>query len=122
MVLGNATGATALIVIGIACVGFGYGGVTVTGVTGTRILFGMKYYAKNLGFVSVSIGPAAIAVLLCGKLNMSGSFGATFGLIAALGAAAVLCCIAMYGTEKRRKAGLSAEKSEAGRTAEADEV
>jgi MFS family permease len=106
LLVGNNAHSTLLIIAGIALVGFGYGGVTVTGVSGTRILFGMKHYAQNLGLVSVSIGPAAIAVILAGKLNTGGAggFGNIFFLILGFGVIAVVCCLLMHFTEKSRKA------------------
>ncbi|MDR2487815.1 MAG: hypothetical protein LBD12_07600 [Clostridiales Family XIII bacterium] len=108
---GDAAGATWMIVAGIALVGFGYGGVTVTGVTGVRILFGMKHYARNLGIVSVSIGPAAIAVILAGRLNQgtAGGFGGLFLLVLAFGIVSVVACIAMHGTERSRRRSLAEE-------------
>jgi MFS family permease len=116
---GNSADSTPMIILGIALVGFGYGGVTVTGVSGTRILFGMKHYAQNLGLVSVSIGPAAIAVIFAGKLNTgdAGGFGTIFLLILGFGAVAVVCCLLMHITERSRKANLEA-KAAAGQSAE----
>jgi MFS family permease len=115
LTFGNSADSVPLIILGIALVGFGYGGVTVTGVSGTRILFGMKHYAQNLGLVSVSIGPAAIAVIFAGKLNTgdAGGFGGIFLLILGFGAVAVVCCLLMHATERSRKAKLAANAAKA---------
>jgi OFA family oxalate/formate antiporter-like MFS transporter len=112
--VGNVTHSSFPVIAGIALVGFGYGGVTVTGVSGARILFGMKHYAQNLGLISVSIGPAAIAVILAGKLNTGGAegFGGAFSLVTILGFAATAACVAMFATERSRKAKLVAEAGE----------
>jgi MFS family permease len=109
--LGNAFHSSASVIAGIALVGFGYGGVTVTGVSGARILFGMKHYAQNLGLISVSIGPAAIAVILAGRLNTGGAegYGGAFLLVTILGVVALAGCLAMFPAERARKAKLAAE-------------
>jgi hypothetical protein len=72
----------------------------------------MKHYAQNLGLVSVSIGPAAIAVIFAGKLNTGGAggFGNIFLLILGFGAVAVICCLLMHLTERSRKAKLAGKE------------
>jgi OFA family oxalate/formate antiporter-like MFS transporter len=114
--LGNSAHNSFLVIAGIALVGFGYGGVTVTGVSGARILFGMKHYAQNLGLISVSIGPAAIAVILAGRLNTGGSegYGGAFTLVTIFSFIALAACIAMFATERSRKSKLGASNKAAG--------
>jgi hypothetical protein len=78
----------------------------------------MKHYAQNLGLISVSIGPAAIAVILAGRLNTGGAagFGGAFILVMILGVLAVAACLLMFTTERSRKAKL-AEKSAVAKSA-----
>jgi hypothetical protein len=70
----------------------------------------MKHYAQNLGLISVSIGPAAIAVIFAGRLNTGAAngFGGIFLLILVFGIIAVCACLIMHATERSRKAKLAA--------------
>ena len=108
--IGNMAGSALLVIIGISCFGFAYGGITVSNVSGTRMMFGMKHYARNLGLVSVSSGPAAAAVLLAGSLKTSDSFSGIFFLVMVLSIASVICCCLMYLTERSRKRKLSGQQ------------
>ena len=102
--IGNQAGAAALVIAGIALIGFAYGGVTVTCVSGNRMLFGMKHYAKNLGLISVSIGPAAVAAMIAGRLiRERNSFTGVFTLIMVLTVASVASCCLMFATERKRR-------------------
>ena len=105
--LGSIFGSALMVITGISCVGFAYGGITVTNVTGTRMFFGMKHYAMNLGIVSVSIGPAAAAVFLAGNLKTSDSFTGIFLLVLIFSILSVVCCCLMFLTERSRKRKLT---------------
>jgi|GEM_PF-1859857 len=102
---GNQAGSKAMVITGISCVGFTYGGVTVTSVTGTRMLFGMKHYALNLGLVSISIGPATVACIFAGKLTAlaGGAYNLVFAMILILGIVAALSSLIMFRTERFRQ-------------------
>ena len=104
LLAGDMAGSTPMVILGLALVGVTYGGVTVLNIGGTRILFGARDYSRNLGFVLISILPAAGSVFLSGSIITAsgGSYRGVFLLILALAVVGLVVSLLMFPAEKAR--------------------
>jgi len=112
--VGGLTATTALILIGLICGGFSYGGTTSVMVTGTKILFGNKNFTSTYGVLGIATFVAALLGNLGGIVvdKMNGNYYGVFSLCAFYGLCAFCAAMLVSVFVKKRakkKAALKAE-------------
>jgi len=86
-ILGNISGSAFLGVTALVFGGAGLGVTQVVCASGTRILFGDKYYAQNYSFMTMSLAPAAAGGYIAGLLlDRFGNYNGVFILVLSLSA------------------------------------